>query len=530
MDTIELAWAAFRTALISPLLTGEIPSGQREAYMQSVAAEERLFPDGKRAKVSVRTLWRWYHRMRAGGFQGIVKQPRSDRGKPRRAIQARVIRAVELKREQPMRSDRVINKILKAELGSELPSSTVYRHLRIQGATRKQLGVAKEKVRCRWTRELPNSLWQGDFEHGPVVLVDAVARQTRLSAWIDSHSRYIVAARYYLNENTGCLVDSLLRAWSSHGSSVQLYADNGKVYHSKALEIACGQLGIRKLHRPPREPQPGGLIERFFKTVQSQFEAEVRAMSKSLSLTELNRAFTAWLISAYHEQIHRETNQTPRERYFKEDKIHRPLAIDAVLPIFHLCEYRTVDSTFSDVILRNIFYQVDAKYRGLRLRVHFDPFIDESGMPDRVELYSEQGVSLGIGRRYERQHGAHEPPLVGPAKKLEESAYIRTLLQSSEQIDASKRHDGIAFNTAMAHGRLTRGTLCQVVAQLLGRKGGLSGLSPDEIAALDQLYNKHPQVQQSHVRTAFEQTSPANFSSMLWDLQCLLAELPKGNP
>ena len=466
--------------------------------------------------------------MRQRGFQGIVKQPRSDRGKPRRSIQARVTRAVAIKREQPLRSDRVINKILRAETGAELPSSTLYRHLRIQGATRKQLGVAKEKVRCRWTRELPNALWQGDFEHGPIVLVDAVARQTRLSAWIDAHSRYIVAARYYLNENTGCLVDSLLRAWSSHGSSVQLYADNGKVYHSKALVIACGQLGIRKLHRPPREPQPGGLIERFFKTVQSQFEAEVRAMNKSLSLTELNRAFTAWLISAYHEQIHRETNQTPRERYFTADKIHRPIAIDAVLPIFHLCEYRTVDSTFSDVVLKNTFYQVDAKYRGLRLRVQYDPFIDGSGMPDRIELVSVQGVSLGLGRRYQRQRGSHEQPQVKPAEKLAESAYIKTLLQSSEQGDASKRHDGIAFNTAMAHGRLTGGTLCQVVAQLLGRKGGLSGLSPDEIVALNILYEKHPQVQQSHVRTAVEQSSPASFSSMLWELQCLLAQLPKG--
>ena len=529
MDNNELAWAAFRTALISPLLTGEIPIGQRKAYMQKVASEERLFPNGKRANVSVRTLWRWFKRMREDGFGGIVKQPRSDRGKPRRSIQARVIRAVELKREQPSRSDLVINKILRAELGAELSASTLYRHLRIQGATRKQLGVAKEKVRCRWTRELPNALWQGDFEHGPTVLVDATARQTRLSAWIDAHSRYIVAARYYLNENTGCLVDSLLRAWSSHGSSVQLYVDNGKVYHSKALEIACGQLAITKLHRPPREPQPGGLIERFFKTVQSQFEAEVRAMKKALSLTELNRAFTAWLISAYHEQIHRETNQTPRARYFTENKIFRPIAINAVLPIFHLCEDRTVDSTFSDVVLNCTFYQVDPKFRGLKLRVHYDPFIDESGLPDRVELYSLQGVSLGVGRRYERQRGAHEQPQVKPAKKLDESAYIKTLLQNSEQIGASQRHDGISFHTAMAHGRLTISALCQVVAQLLGRKGGLSGLSPDEIAALDKLYEKHPQVQQSHVRTAFEQASPASFNSMLWELQCLLAQLPKGN-
>jgi len=529
MDSNELAWAAFRTALISPLLTGEIPSGQREAYMQSVASEERLFPNGKRAKVSVRTLWRWFQRMRQDGFQGILKQPRSDRGQPRRSLEARVARAVAIKREQPLRSDRVINQILKAELGAVLPSSTIYRHLRIHGATRKQLGVAKDKVRCRWTRELPNALWQGDFEHGPVVLVDSVVRQTRLSAWIDAHSRYILAGRYYLNENTGCLVDSLLRAWASHGSSVQLYVDNGKVYHSKALEIACGQLGITKLHRPPREPQPGGLIERFFKTVQSQFEAEVRAAKQTLSLTELNRAFAAWLNSAYHQQVHRETNQTPHERYFTEDKIFRPVSIDSLLPIFHLCEYRTVESTFSDVVLKNTFYQVDPKLRGLRLRVHFDPFVDETGMPATVELFSEQGVFLGVGRRYERQRGSHEQPKATTPDKLEQSAYFEILLRSSEQEIASKRHDGISFQTAMAHGRLTSSTLCQVVAQLLGRKGGLSGLSPHEIAALNKLYEKHPQVQQSHVRTAFEQSSSASFSSMLWDLQCLLAESPKRN-
>ena len=145
--------------------------------------------NGKRAKVSVRTLWRWLRRMRQDGFKGIVKQPRSDRGKARRSTQARVVRAIELKREQPMRSDRVINQILKAEFGATLPSATLFRHLRIHGATRIRLGVAKEKVRCRWTRELPNALWQGDFEHGPFVLIDATVRQTRDKETAPSASR-----------------------------------------------------------------------------------------------------------------------------------------------------------------------------------------------------------------------------------------------------------------------------------------------------------------------------------------------------
>ena len=114
------------------------------------------------------------------------------------------------------------------------------------------------------------------------------AIKTHLSAWIDCHSRYIVEARYYVRENLDILIDSLLRAWGNHGASRELYVDNAKIYHAKALQLACTQLNIKLLHRPPRDPPPGGLIERFFQTCQSQFEAEVRA-SQILTLDELNR-------------------------------------------------------------------------------------------------------------------------------------------------------------------------------------------------------------------------------------------------
>jgi len=36
-------------------------------------------------------------------------------------------------------------------------------------------------------------------------------------------------------------------------------------------------LNIRLLHRGVGDPPPGGLIERFFRTVQDQLEAELRA-------------------------------------------------------------------------------------------------------------------------------------------------------------------------------------------------------------------------------------------------------------
>jgi putative transposase len=80
-----------------------------------------------------------------------------------------------------------------------------------------------------------------------------------------------------------------------------------------ALKAACLALNIKLLHRPPRDPAPGGLIERFFQTVQSQFEAEVRA-GDILTLDRLNRAFSAWLDVSYHQRTHSEIGQTPQQR------------------------------------------------------------------------------------------------------------------------------------------------------------------------------------------------------------------------
>ena len=200
-------------------------------------------------------------------------------------------RAVELKKEQPRRSDVVINRILKQEFGRGVPRSTLYRHLHREGATRRKLGVSQQKIRCRWTRDQAGALWVGDFEHGPPVLHEGRAVATRLSAWIDCHSRYVVEARYYLRENLDVLIDSLLRAWTHHGASRELYVDNAKIYHAKALKLACTQLNIKLLHRPPRDPAPGGLIERFFQTLQGQLEAEIRA-ARLLSLGDINRALS----------------------------------------------------------------------------------------------------------------------------------------------------------------------------------------------------------------------------------------------
>ncbi len=116
---------------------------------------------------------------------------------------------------------------------------------------RLKLGISKQKVRRRWTRDQSNALWVGDFEDGPYVIDGDRAKETHLCAFIDCHSRYAIDARYYYRENLDVLIDSLLRAWANHGASRELYADNAKIYHANALKTACLALNIKLLHRAP---------------------------------------------------------------------------------------------------------------------------------------------------------------------------------------------------------------------------------------------------------------------------------------
>ena len=98
-------------------------------------------------------------------------------------------KAVELKKDQPYRSHETINQFLQTEFQATLPKSTLYRHLKRAGATRLKLGISRQKVRCRWTRDTSNALWLGDFEDGPYVMEEGRAIETHLSAFIDCHSR-----------------------------------------------------------------------------------------------------------------------------------------------------------------------------------------------------------------------------------------------------------------------------------------------------------------------------------------------------
>ena len=176
---------------------------------------------------------------------------------------------------------------------------------------------------------------------------------------------------------------------------------------------------------PPRQPESGGIIEKFFQTVQSQFESEVRA-GDILDLDRLNRTFSAWLNVAYHERIHRETGQSPKERYQSGMLGKRVVDMETAVRFFMKKATRKVHRDFSDISLEGRLYRVDSKLRGDTIIVYWDEFADGQS----VLIYSLQKIYLGIGQLHQREKGE----LTADAQTAKpQHDYLKLLVEKHQQ-------------------------------------------------------------------------------------------------
>jgi len=503
--------AVFWCGLLTPVLFEALEKGEERRRLVALSQQEVVFPGGRRRKPSLSTLKRKLKKYRGGGFNAMARKPRSDRGEPR-AVSAEVVAAaIAAKKDQPRRSALMLNLILEQQHGLSVPRSTLYRHLKEAGATRLKLGVTQKKVRKRWSCEHTHQMWAGDFEYGPYVLLDGRSVQSYLSAFIDVCSRAIVAARYYVRQDFDVLCDTLLRAFEVHGVPHKVYVDNGKVYHAQALKRACYRLGVGLLHRTPGDPAGGGIIERFFATVQSQFEAEVR-VGDLLGIEQLNTAFAAWLEVVYQQTPNAETAETPRQRYDRRLIAIRQADMEAVAESFLQQTERTVDRTFSDIRLDNRFYKVDPRLRGDRLRVRHDL----RGPVEYILLYSLKDEYLGKGLVHRREEGGRPVP---EPKRAPPRFDLLGLLIDKHRQQLAAEIGGIDYSIMPQSRRWPFAAFATCLADLLGRTGGPSAFNARELDELIKVHARHPDLTRTLLKKAVAQAERPSLPAIVYALQ-----------
>ena len=280
------------------------------------------------------TVYVWLARYEAEGLEGLGDRSHRPHHSPLQMPAAIEARVCELRRLHPHWGPMSIRHRLGREGIEPVPSvSGIYRALRRAGlidarSKRKTLPTYR-----RWERGRPMELWQLDVVGG-VLLTDGT--ECKLLTGVDDHSRFCVCAGVMVRATSRPVCGHFVAAMERHGVPEEVLTDNAKVFTDrfslKATEVLfdkiCRENGIAHRLTAPRSPTTTGKIERFHRTLRTEFLSGRMFASLAVAQSELD----AWVVSYNAERPHQSLKmQTPAERFATQrDDAQPPLDTTAM--------------------------------------------------------------------------------------------------------------------------------------------------------------------------------------------------------
>ena len=171
---------------------------------------------------------------------------------------------------------RLVHEAMKAGIEPAPSRSGVYRALKRAGLIDPGARRKRDRKFKRWERAEAMELWQMDVVGG-VLLSDG--RECKVLTGIDDHSRFVVCAGVMLRATSRAVCAHFAEAMARHGVPQEILTDNGKVFTGRfglkdtevLFDRICRENGIDHLLTAPRSPTTTGKIERFHRTLRSEF-------------------------------------------------------------------------------------------------------------------------------------------------------------------------------------------------------------------------------------------------------------------
>jgi putative transposase len=209
--------ALFRYQLIREAADPALSTRQRGRLVRELAGKAHPGPFGEPVTVSRETIDRWIRAWRAGGFAALAPPARQVTPRTDAAV---LELAAGLKREKPARTAAQVMRILRASCGWSPSVRTLQRHFERLELTTRPDGRPPQAF-GRFEASRPNELWTGDALHGPHI----AGRKAYLFAFLDDHSRAVMAARWGYFEDSVRLAAALRPALAARGVPEAIYVD-----------------------------------------------------------------------------------------------------------------------------------------------------------------------------------------------------------------------------------------------------------------------------------------------------------------
>jgi transposase InsO family protein len=324
--------------------------------------------------ISERTLRRYVAAFKKGGFDALLPKERKDKGICKAIVPEALELAAQYRRELPGRSSERIQQLLEGH-GYTVARSTLERHLRQQGLSGQEIQASQKQVSSRrFNRQGRNTLWQSDLKFGPYLpdpMHSGRKIRTYLIAIIDDATRMVVHAEFYENQKLPVLEDTFRKAVMKCGAPDAFYVDNGKIFVSQWMKLACAKLRVRHLNTKAYSPESKGKIERFNRTVE-EFLQEA-ALEKPQTLKQLNELFRVWLSEGYNHRVHSSlSGKSPAQAFAQDTKPLRFSSPEVLRDAFLWEAERTVDKSGCAKLEGNL-YEVGIEFLRKKVLFRYDP-------------------------------------------------------------------------------------------------------------------------------------------------------------
>ena len=413
--------AQVKFSLIAPIVSGTYPDDSITEYFKRISMHEIEWPDGSKRRFSPETMKWWLHLYRKQGINGLTPKNRLDAGRVRKLDDSHKEFIIKIIREFPKITGVMIyEKMITEGIINEgdVSVDTVQRYIRNSGIRNGKETVTKERRAWEYAHSCDG--YEADTSHTFYIFDEnGEYRKTYLIAVIDNHSRMIVGAEFFFNDNAV----NFQKVWHSavlrYGRSKVIILDNGASYKNKSTAEIESKLGTRIIYNPPYSPTGKAVIERFFHTIKMRW-LDCEHGSNYHSLNELNTRLNSW-VNDYNRTDHSaleddpNDNHTPLERYMYDMKDTEPCKLSNKLSVEYeewledvfLHETTRKVNGDSTVVIENIRFDVPSQYIGLRVVIRYEPrkfdnvYLYDISKKEKVPLKRTDKVENSVTRRTE---------------------------------------------------------------------------------------------------------------------------------
>jgi len=393
----ELAY--FRFALIAPAIQGTFSDVSVAAYCRRVTENPIRRPDGVMFQYQETTLQRWINLYKVGGMDALLPRARSDKGCVRCISDECALEIHKIKDKFPKLDATQIHIRLVQDgfIPATVSVRTIQRFIK-RNNLKTPTASGPLKDRKAFEASYFGALYQADTAFFPHVPDErGKRRRTYLLMIVDDHTRMIVGAKLFFEDNAYNFQKVLKDTVATYGIPHKLYCDHGGTYENSQLDFICGSIGTILIHAPIRDGAAKAKIERAIGTLRSRWLNGLD-MGQILSLDEFNREL-AEAVRKHNLTVNSSTGQTPMDRFIAtRGNISVPQSAEWLDECFMNRVRRKVrnDSTLS---IQNMLFDAPMQFMRQTVEVRFLPnnlseaYIFDNGAHFPLKLTDKQANS-----------------------------------------------------------------------------------------------------------------------------------------